>query len=430
MRKTELVDVEDVYPYEQDEQRMNPRDVSSPETQAYIDDLAKQFLHNRLDPGQPRMRPILYQEGGIYWIIDGECRWLAMRKLGTKRFWADVYDDLSDAELARQEAAKAMVETNTKRPLTQEELSRGVQMMLDMDVPDEDVAASARIDEGKVRDVRRASKVVKDAAYDMTLDRLAAIADFEGDDEAVAKLRDCKPSEWESIYRELCSNRKWESRCSAIVSAAVGTGAVERDVVPDGYKPVRFVSPAEPNADETAKDVVSGSKDPVVVRSAYSVLICSRMDPDEAKQAEEEEEDERERREFAQRAGVLCNDMKSDVEAWIGSHGNDIRTMPKTAEFLAKKVESSLLADRWEDLSGAKLHIQPSTVAVAYSYLYTSASWMPNGWVLSNTSAYTDSLSNLMELIGAMEEDGFEPSKATLEVKRIVKEAIDGDQEG
>jgi hypothetical protein len=41
-----------------------------------------------------------------------------------------------------------------------------------------------------------------------------------------------------------------------------------------------------------------------------------------------------------------------------------------------------------------------------------------------------DSLSNLMELIGAMEEDGFEPSKATLEVKRIVKEAIDGDQEG
>lgn len=117
----ELVDIEDVYPYQDGDVRMNPRDVETPECQAYIDELAEQFRHNRLNPGQPRMRPILYKDGGIYQIIDGECRYWAMRRLGTRKFYADVFDDLADAETARQEAAKAMVETDCKRPLTAEE---------------------------------------------------------------------------------------------------------------------------------------------------------------------------------------------------------------------------------------------------------------------------------------------------------------------
>lgn len=118
------------------------------------------------------MKPILYKEGGIYWIIDGECRVRAMRSIGTERFLAEVYDDLDDAELARVEAAKAMVETDAKLGLTAEEKSRGVQTMLALDIPDEEVAVAARTDAGTVAKARRAARRVQDAAYDMTLDRL------------------------------------------------------------------------------------------------------------------------------------------------------------------------------------------------------------------------------------------------------------------
>ena len=211
MQTMELVDIDDVYPYEQGDERMNPRDVDSKECREYIAQLAEQFRHNRLNPGQPRVRPVLYRDGGIYQIIDGECRYEAMRLAGTKRFYADVFDDLADAELARQEAAKAMVETDAKRALTPEEMSRGVQTMLAMDVPEEDVAAAARIDVEGVRRVRRARRAVQDAAEDMTLDRLFAIADLEGDEGAVAELRDCPQREWRGVYERLLAKRSLEA---------------------------------------------------------------------------------------------------------------------------------------------------------------------------------------------------------------------------
>ena len=124
MQSLEEVAICDVYPYERaDGEPMNPRDFTTRESAEHIAGLAAQFKANRLNPGQPVMKPILYKEGGIYWIIDGECRVRAMRAIGTERFLAEVYDDLDDAELARVEAAKAMVETDAKLGLTAEEKS-------------------------------------------------------------------------------------------------------------------------------------------------------------------------------------------------------------------------------------------------------------------------------------------------------------------
>ena len=143
MQSLEEVAICDVYPYERaDGEPMNPRDFTTRESAEHIAGLAAQFKANRLNPGQPVMKPILYKEGGIYWIIDGECRVRAMRAIGTERFLAEVYDDLDDAELARVEAAKAMVETDAKLGLTAEEKSRGVQTMLALDIPDEEVAVA------------------------------------------------------------------------------------------------------------------------------------------------------------------------------------------------------------------------------------------------------------------------------------------------
>lgn len=89
MQELVNVDIEDVYPYEDAEgNSLNPRDFTTPESAEYIGQLGEQFRFNKLNPGQPRVKPILYRDGGIYWIIDGECRYRAMRAIGTKRFLA------------------------------------------------------------------------------------------------------------------------------------------------------------------------------------------------------------------------------------------------------------------------------------------------------------------------------------------------------
>ena len=248
MQSLEEVAICDVYPYERaDGEPMNPRDFTTRESAEHIAGLAAQFKANRLNPGQPVMKPILYKEGGIYWIIDGECRVRAMRSIGTGRFLAEVYDDLDDAELARVEAAKAMVETDAKLGLTAEEKSRGVQTMLALDIPDEEVAVAARTDAGTVAKARRAARRVQDAAYDMTLDRLAAIAEFEGDDEAVAELRDCKQSEWQRVYAGLKAEAEQRRNRAEVVAVLADAGVEFVDECPEGFAACRTFSDYRPD---------------------------------------------------------------------------------------------------------------------------------------------------------------------------------------
>ena len=248
MQSLEEVAICDVYPYERaDGEPMNPRDFTTRESAEHITGLAAQFKANRLNPGQPVMKPILYKEGGIYWIIDGECRVRAMRAIGTERFLAEVYDDLDDAELARVEAAKAMVETDAKLGLTAEEKSRGVQTMLALDIPDEEVAVAARTDARTVAKARRAARRVQDAAYDMTLDRLAAIAEFEGDDEAVAELRDCKQSEWQRVYASLKAKAEQRRNRAEVVAVLADAGVEFVDECPGGFAACRTFSDYRPD---------------------------------------------------------------------------------------------------------------------------------------------------------------------------------------
>ena len=84
MQSLEEVAICDVYPYERaDGEPMNPRDFTTRESAEHIAGLAAQFKANRLNPGQPVMKPILYKEGGIYWIIRRQDReaMLARRRL-------------------------------------------------------------------------------------------------------------------------------------------------------------------------------------------------------------------------------------------------------------------------------------------------------------------------------------------------------------
>lgn len=405
MQTMELVDIEDVYPYEENDVRMNPRDVSSPECREYIEQLAAQFRYNKLNPGQPRVRPILYKDGGIYQIIDGECRYEAMKLVGTRKFYADVFDDLQDAETARQEAAKAMVETDAKRSLTAEEMSRGVQQMLDLDIPDAEVAAVARIDEGRVRRARRGAKAVSDAAYDMTIERLCAIAEFEGDEGAVAELRDCSPGEWHRIYSRLRREREHKRAVDEMVAAAKGAGATIAEDTPEGY--VASQTFGTYNRAAFDRRVEAGCEGEIAVVGEYGLTFLAPAgaggEVDEERQREEQE-----RADFY----AAFEDAREARAAWIGAHVGDVTSMRATARFLTGKALASREVAAFEDETGAKVEAATCPLAVALGYQSMNDVTAFGAWN-AHRSGDGDYLGgkaarDMLGLLDAMASDGYE----------------------
>lgn len=433
MQELVNVDIEDVYPYEDAEgNSLNPRDFSTPASAEYIAQLGEQFRYNRLNPGQPRVKPILYRDGGIYWIIDGECRYRAMRSIGTKRFLAEVYDDLADAETARAEAAKAMVETDCKLNLTAEEMSRGVQTMLSLDLPDEEVAAVARIAPEKVRRARRGARRVRDAAYDMTLDRLMAISEFEGDDEAVAELRDCSQRDWQQVYGRLERERE-RATLEAGLSRALEEAGVPR--VAEGDATERtclvsiYVSDSAPAKLEAA--LADAEPDAYDVDGSWLELLREVTEEERAETERKRAEREEERRED-QRAGELWAIELRSMDAWLAERLADPRAMRRTAAWLARLVADSV-SGTLERL-GAEVDMSPSPALCVVGW---SCAWRPdpdaaralargrvNSW-----QVYGGRAALFVGLADAMAADGYafgETGQAVLETLRKEAEENDG----
>lgn len=425
MQEIELVDIEDVYPYQQGEEKMNPRDFSTEESREYIAQLAEQFKYNKLNHGQPRMKPILYRDGGIYQIIDGECRVRAMKSIGTKRFLAEVYDDIADAETARAEAAKAMVETDAKLRLTPQEMSRGVQTMLALDLPDEEVAAVARIDAGSVRRARSAAKAVSDAAYDMTIDRLLAIADFEGDGEAVAKLRDCPEKDWRRVYESLLAERDRKAAEAEMAGMLGAAGVPMADAAPDGHRVGRTFSPNRSGvkwlADTLEQGVPDGS---VAVGSPFGIMLYSPAAEGESVSREDQEE--------AEARSALEAELDTAEAArnsWVAERIADIGRMRATARLLHSWARSCSAASNFERSCGWVPPCQPTalTAAIGYGSRCRIGSWSASRAVLEGDTDYlsTEAASKFVDLMAAMESDGYEPSGAEKRLAAVCESALE-----
>lgn len=406
MQTMELVRLTDVRPYDYNGQKMNPRDFEAAGTSAYIARLAEQFSHNRLNPGQPRVRPILYRDGGGYLIVDGECRYEAMRRLGTESFLADVYDDLDDAEVARQEAAKAMVETDSKLALGPTEMSRGVQTMLALDVPDEEVASASGIEVGTVRRARRGARAAEGLAYDMTIDRLLAIADFEGDAEAVERLRTCAPAEWEGAYRSLRDERERERATEAVRALCDEMGVEVVDEAPEGLAVDRCLG--LPAVDELRRRLEQAGPERVVAIDGRWVVVY--RDPDsEGQVSPEEQERQRDRERFV--AG--WQEATARRDAWVAERVADPSAMPETAAYLMDYAAE--VAEGFLDAHDIDLDLSPTPLGACVGW--SSVKW-PNchetwsaveggrPWCLESD------VRRAVDVYEAMANDGYEPGEA------------------
>lgn len=216
----EIIDIEDVYPDEN-----NPR-----QNMGNLDALAESMSVNPLRPGEPWSPIIVVRDGGIYRIVDGERRYRAMLKNKVTRCQAVVCDGLDDAA-----SALAMVATDDKAQLTEEERSRGVQQTLLLGVDPVVVEKSARLPKGSGKKIKRACEKLGDSAEDLTLDRLFAVADFEaeGDTEAAEAIANYIGNDWQREVKAWQKKREREKELAELVEACKLMGLEQVSDVPD-----------------------------------------------------------------------------------------------------------------------------------------------------------------------------------------------------
>lgn len=137
--------------------------------------------------GQPVCPIVVVPDGGVYRIVDGERRWRAMRELGAERVDCVVVDGYDDAD-----ELVAMMATDDKKRLTEEERARGTQRMLRLDVPEGRAAGALG---ATAEGVRRARRVVRDAPEQADLGVMIAAADESFSEEERKAVLGCASDE-------------------------------------------------------------------------------------------------------------------------------------------------------------------------------------------------------------------------------------------
>ena len=422
MQSIELVDIDDVYPYEENGISMNPRNFNSKEKKDYIRELAKQFRYNKLKPGQPRINPILYRDGGIYLIIDGECRYRAMKSIGTKKFWADVYDDINDAEMARKEAAKAMIETDFKLGLTSEEKSRGVQQMLNLEIPDDEIAVVSGLEKKTVAKARKATKALDGEAYDMTLDRLVAISEFDDPDD-IKELTECSQKEWRKVYERLQGKQLTAKNMAAMKKVLSDRGIECVEETPQDYIAGKsFLASTIEGPQSLAEylDRISGGAKAIIYKeNAVMVLVKKKA------VTKQEQEDAARRSIFYQKFDEAKHARDNFIEQGIAN----LDRIPNTAEFLHSLAAQSAIAQAFEDEVCAIPGCKPTPLTVALGYV--------NAWRIADHAAYKLSKAEVAYLVeedveqtaglfNAMRADGYAVHTVEFESIMWAKEQLNG----
>lgn len=165
--------------------------------------------------GQPVNPIIVVRDGDAYRIVDGERRYRALLELGAEAADAIVCDGWGEAE-----EAVAMLATDDKRPLTEEERARGFQSMLALGVSDEVAGAASGLEPSVVRRVRRAAA---EAPEQTTLDAMIAASDFEDPAERARVLGSAVP---EQTARRIRADHEEAASRAGLRAAAEEAGAV------------------------------------------------------------------------------------------------------------------------------------------------------------------------------------------------------------
>lgn len=334
------VPLEDVYPSER-----NPRTDFGD-----IAELARSFELNAESPGEPFNAPVVVRDGGIYWIVDGERRYRAMRHAGLTHANVLVCEGMDEAN-----ALVAMLATDDKKPLSEIERSRGFQDMLLLGVDPERAERAGRVAPGTAAKVRRAREAVDDAAEDMSLLRLIAISELADDPEAVEELTNCTERDFPAIERRLRAERREAEAGKALAASLAAAGIVVLEMPRDaerldGMAHYLSVSCVEAIPSDAPEGLVA------VLRGAHASVY--RPEPE----ADPEEEARRAR--GAELAALWEGTLRSR-DAWLAEHACE--PMPALLELCEDGGSPySYSVERLLERLGVELPKGPADAMLAY----------------------------------------------------------------
>ena len=186
------------------------RDYSLEVNQEYVHKLAASFGES----GEPDEQVKLIRDGDVFRIKAGNSRVRAMKELGTEECWAVI-----DEDDTVQSVLETVVRTNTKKTYEPQEESKFVQQLAAFG-DDEYVGAVASIGTEKASKMRRARKMAGERAETLSLDRLFAIAEFEGDEDAAEKLMEANEDSWRITLNRLRREKEQREEREALLKRA------------------------------------------------------------------------------------------------------------------------------------------------------------------------------------------------------------------
>lgn len=412
------ISLDDVYPDE-----ANPR---SKESMGDIGALADSFGLNAVNPGEPVNPIVVVRDGGIYRIVDGERRYRAMKSLRKADCAAVVCDGLDEAN-----AMLAMLATDDKERLTDEERSRGVQQMLLLGVDPEKVERAGRMGRGSARRVRRAMSKVEDAAEDMTLDRLLAIEELADDADAVERLSNCSEGEWRRVYAAVVHEREVDAAADALEEAAREAGIEVVDEMPDG---MAYQCHATDPKDVPALAAIEGCA-AVVLRNWRAEIRFYAPDEDEGAEAKAEMRRRADELESAVRAGA-----ERRKKWFAGRVGRGTYDAGAVADALKSAVEKTReneyqmrtaadYVEAFEEDTGSSARFSWTPWLAEYAYERHSRGLGESPTVLRDGTVREDDAGRWLDWLGMCVHDGYAPDDADELAKKACVAAFEKSDE-
>lgn len=394
----ETVKVEDIYPLEDEYGNdMATRDYSLEVNQKYVEELADSFGPG----GTPDELITLVRDKGIYRVKAGNSRVRAMELLGTKECQA-IVEDIDGEEARAQAIVETVVRTNVKKKYEALEESSFVRQ-LHMFGDDQYVSEVSGIEVEKVAKVRRAVEIVDDAADDMSLLHLIAIAEFADDEDAVEILTKCEEKDFQRVYDGLV-RRRVAKRLREEVEAALAKAGIELvDERPEGY--------AYDSCFYNADDVANLSPDAKVMSSSasyYSVYL-----PAGEKKADPEEEARKEAISLRRARYDKASEARA---AFVAGH-----VLDDMHELVEEADESpySYDVDHFAKKHGIELPVGPAHVIAAYVTLEVEP------WSWRKEYDEEDDMRQFVELTDYLKSHGYEPPQEETDLYDEVTAALE-----
>ena len=298
----------------------------------YVQELADSFKAG----GEPDVAlSLVRREEGGYYVADGQSRLHAMQLLGTEECYGVV-----DEDATVQDVIETIMRTNKKKKYEPVEESRVVQQLAAFG-DDEYVGSVASIDVDKAHRVRRAREIIGEKAEQLSLDRLYAVADFEGDEDAVSKIVEAPEAKWQRVYDDLHREKLNAEKAAAFKAKAA---ELRVKVVDERPSNLRYACTCgEP--DDLMADYMAASvryKGIVMYVSQYWYVEAALYGTPLDEQAETAEEAERRRRadgyeEVAQKVDDACCNWVLELLGGADAHDNlaDLKSLDKACRKMA-----------------------------------------------------------------------------------------------